>query len=214
MRKITDIYDEYKIIKNLREHQMRVAAVAMQIGESMDIIVGTENIVKACLVHDLGNIIKADLSYFPEFLEPEGYDYWKKVQDEFKEKYGENEHEATLHIVIQIGMGVVIRDIVSLIGYPYVEMAANTKDFNIKIATYADFRVGPYGVLTVEERAEEGRKRYEGKKNDVTDEERILKQKYIKELENQIFAHLNFKPEDINDDSIAPYIEKVKNFEL
>ena len=37
MKKITEIYKEYKIMPNLQMHQYRVAAVAMQICESLNI---------------------------------------------------------------------------------------------------------------------------------------------------------------------------------
>lgn len=214
MKKITEVYDEYKIINNLREHQMRVTAVAMQICEGIDIPIDTESVVKACLVHDLGNIIKFQLDYFPDFLEPHGLSYWQEVQDEFVRRYGDNEHEATLKIIKELNMPQSVFDIVSIIGYPYIEEVMHSNDFHKKIGTYADFRVGPHGVLTIDERAEDGKKRYEGRKNDVTEEERINRHKYIKEIENQIFAHLNFNPEDINNDSVDPYIEKVKNFEI
>lgn len=214
MRKITEIYDEYKILNNLREHQMRVAGICMMICDSIDFPVDREDILKACVIHDMGNIIKADLNYYPQFLEPEGYEYWKKVQDDFKGKYGDNEHEATLKIIKEIGVTDKIFDIISFIGYPYVEIVVGSDDFNKKIVAYADFRVALHGIMSIDGRAEEGRKRYIGRKNDATQEERERKHVCIKELENQIFVHLNIKPEDINDDSVAPYIEKVKNFEL
>ena len=36
MRKILDIYDEYKIMPNLQEHMLRVAAVASLICDNFD----------------------------------------------------------------------------------------------------------------------------------------------------------------------------------
>jgi hypothetical protein len=214
MRKITDIYKEYKIINNLQEHQFRVTGVAMQICESFDLEIDKESIIKACLVHDLGNIIKFRLNYFPEFLEPEGLEYWQSVQNEFIQKYGDNEHEGTLKILAELGVSPKITRIVSVVGYPYIKEVLESDDLNKKIITYSDFRVSPHGVVSIAERAEDGRKRYEGFKNDVTPDERERRFQYIVALQSQIFSHLKIKPEDITDDSITKNIEKLKNFEI
>ena len=48
---------------NLAMHQLRVAGVAMQICESLDTNIDTNSVVKACLLHDMGNIIKFNLLY-------------------------------------------------------------------------------------------------------------------------------------------------------
>jgi hypothetical protein len=214
MYKIDDIYKEYRIIPNLQEHQFRVAGVAMQICESLDISVDKDSILKACLVHDLGNIIKFQLDYFPEFVQDEGLEYWQSVQKEFIEKYGDNEHEGTLKILAELNFSKTIIDIVSIVGYPYIKEVLDCDDFNKKIVTYSDFRVGPHGVLSIDERAADGKKRYEGRKNDVTDEERKNRHQYIKDIEKQIFSHSSITPEDINDISIAKNIEILKNFEI
>ena len=214
MRKITDIYEEYKILPNLQMHQLRVAAVIYQICQNINLEIDKNLIVSAGLLHDMGNIIKAKLDYFPEFLEPEGIQYWQKVQNEYFEKYGHNEHEATLMILKELNLNKEILEIVSKIGYPYVKEVVESSNFNIKICAYADFRVSPHSVLSIDGRAEESRKRYEGRKSDVTPEEREIRHKYIQEIEKQIFSHAKINPEDINDESISKIIEGLKNFEI
>jgi 5'-deoxynucleotidase YfbR-like HD superfamily hydrolase len=57
-------------MRNLQLHQLRVAAVGQIICESIPDFDETEEVVTTCLLHDMGNIIKFDLNYFPEFLEP------------------------------------------------------------------------------------------------------------------------------------------------
>ena len=52
----------------------------------------------------MGNIIKFDLNYFPEFNQPLGLEYWKNIQNEFKEKYGKDEHEATQKILKELNI--------------------------------------------------------------------------------------------------------------
>src|SRR3954452_25294278 len=97
MKKVSEIYSEYKIMPALQQHQLRVAAVAAMICDSLP---GTdkETVVIACLFHDMGNIIKSDLSYFPEFVQPEGLEYWEKVKQEYIQKYGSDENAATKEI--------------------------------------------------------------------------------------------------------------------
>lgn len=36
----------------------------------------------------MGNILKFNFDLFPEFCKPEGREFWEKVQEEFKQKYG------------------------------------------------------------------------------------------------------------------------------
>ena len=66
MKNITDIYEKYKIMPLLAMHQIRVAAVAMMICDSLSVPIDKDSVIKACLLHDIGNIIKFDLNHFPE----------------------------------------------------------------------------------------------------------------------------------------------------
>lgn len=102
---IQDLYEKYHIMPNLKLHQLRVAAVAQTICESFDILVDTETVVQACLLHDMGNIVKSDFSVFPDsFYMPEGKVYWQKIKEEYVTKYGTNDHHATIEIVQELGV--------------------------------------------------------------------------------------------------------------
>jgi len=59
---------------SLQLHMFRVAGVASVICENFKQpeLINQDDIVSACLLHDMGNIIKFNLSLFPQFLEPEG----------------------------------------------------------------------------------------------------------------------------------------------
>lgn len=212
-RKITDIYTEYKIPPNLQRHMLWVAAVATIICDNFDESLPKEDIVTACLLHDMGNIVKYDMSVFPDLLEPAGAEYWKKVQEEFIEKYGKDDHQANIKIVKELGLPSNIIQLVDKVDFPL--WCSNSIDNNMsnKIMIYSDSRVSPHGIVSYEERMEEGRKRYQGRKdNNLKEEER---QKFVvcgKDIEKQIFAKCKIKPEDINDESVKPIIEKLKDF--
>ncbi len=102
---IKDIYLKYSVNKGLQEHMIRVAAVAQLICDKSTIKLDTKNIVTACLLHDMGNLIKAKMDSMPELYEPEGVAYWTQVQIEMKYKYGTDEHIATMAIVNEINPG-------------------------------------------------------------------------------------------------------------
>ena len=57
VRKISEIYAEYKIMPNLQMHMYRVAAVASLIYDNFNEPLNKEEIITACLLHDMGNII-------------------------------------------------------------------------------------------------------------------------------------------------------------
>lgn len=219
MRNILDIYKEYKIMPNLVEHQLRVASVAMQIcdavenekGDSMEI--DRDSILKACLLHDMGNIIKFKLGYFPEFLEPEGLTYWEQVQNEYIKKYGPDEHEASLAIARELGMGEDVIKNIDAVGFPNWCDTNEKGDWNNKICAYADTRVAPKNIVDLNGRLKDGAKRYEGTSPHLEGKRDSL-YNCIHEIEKQIFLHLSIKPEDITEESVKFYIEKLKSFEM
>src|SRR3989344_4593066 len=132
MRTISEIYKEYKIHIGLRMHMLRVAGVASLICDDIDLPVEKDNIVTACLLHDMGNIIKSDLEYFPEFCEPEGLEYWLKVKEEFVSKYGNNEDVATDKIIRELGLEKIL-GIWEAFGFLKVFSNRDNSDFKKKI---------------------------------------------------------------------------------
>ena len=84
--------------------------------------------------------------------------------------------------------------------------------FEQKIASYSDMRVGPYGVLPMEERISEGHKRYEGRKHSVASGNFEALSQSFRNMEKQIFSKCKIKPEDINDETIKPIFSKLKDF--
>jgi hypothetical protein len=198
----------------LQLHQYRVAAAAKQVCESLDISVDTQSIVAACLLHDMGNIIKFQLNYFPEANEPEGIEYWQKIQEEYFAKYGTDEHHATLEILKELNVSSYVYDLVYNIDSVRVEDIASGDDFGKKICIYFDNRVTPHGIVTVDERTREAKERYKTHPHAFDEEKRALFVKNIFDIENHIFSHSSIKPEDITDESVKDIIEELKSFSL
>ncbi len=212
MKKIGEIYKKYKIDSLLIMHQMRVASIAWKICNEMNIKVNKNNIILACLFHDMGNIIKYDFIHFSERYEKEGLEYWKNIQQEFIAKYGFNEHVATLIINKEIGLGLEVIELIEVMDSKVMEKIYLSDSFDLKICKYADLRAAPHAVVSLNERLEEAKKRYEGHRNAFDAEQRKLFKENIEKIENQIFSKCKIKPEDINDETIKPYLEKLTDF--
>ncbi|HTE48369.1 MAG TPA: HD domain-containing protein [Candidatus Paceibacterota bacterium] len=212
---IEDIYAEYKIMPNLQEHMLRVAAVAFLICDNFNESLPMDDIVTACLLHDMGNIIKSNLLYFPEFVEPEGLSYWEDVKNKFIRKYGNNEHEATIKIMKELGLPDQIVALVDQIFFSLLCSHRDSNNMSIKIIHYSDGRVDPNGIVSYDERMEEAKRRY--KKNNVSigavgEEQRKELVACGKEIEKQIFAKCKIAPEDITNETAASIISKLKDF--
>lgn len=209
MRKILEIYDQYKIRPNLQEHMLRVAAVASLICDNLKSPVPKEQIQLMCLLHDLGNILKYQaLDYYPEFTKLDGVEYWERVREEFRKKYGENEDQATLQIVNEIGVDPEIMEEFKLFIFSKYEDYRKINNLSVKICKYSDLRVSPFGVLSLKERIKEWKKR-----NPKATIEQMRELFEIgSEIEKQVFLQCKIKPEDITDEAIAPIILKLQNF--
>ena len=210
MKNILDIYEEYKIPAMLQMHQLRVAALALCVSKNYREKLDEELIIKGCLLHDMGNIVKSDLNIFPELVLPEGLEYWQKIKNEFIKKYGEIDHLATLMILKEININEKFFDFTkSLVEY-MLENIVNPQ-IELVIAKYADIRVGPHGILSIKDRMEDFRRRYKGKFSDIYVDNTIS---VFTEAERNIFTKCNIKPEDITDESINVYIEELKNVKV
>lgn len=212
---ISEIYSQYKITSGLQMHMLRVAGVAKYICQSMDSDVDERSIVTACLLHDMGNIIKFKMTVRPHDFLPEGVVYWKKVQDEYITKYGNDENIATEIILNELGVSKKVLDIYSHIGFGRAPIVLEIDDFNFKIANYADQRVGPDSVMSMLDRLQEGRKRYFANKGDVADP--VFFDNNVRRLEmieEQVFAKSRLNPSDITDLAIIGIIDDLRVFEI
>ena len=86
--------------------------------------------------------------------------------------------------------------------------------FSEKICIYADNRVTPFGVVSLDDRSLEAKERYKHHPHAFNEESRKFFMENMFSIEDQIFFHLNIKPEDINDESIKEYLEKLKNISI
>ena len=198
---------------NLQEHMFRVAAVASLICDNFNESLPNEEIITACLLHDMGNTIKFKWDSPLGLLEPK-LEYWKKVQSEYIEKYGENVHEATLSILKELKLDKIVSIVESFNNdNPYdSDNILKNNSWVIKICLYSDERVAPFGVSSIEDRLIENRKRLENRGILMSEEKYIFIKNSLLELEQQIFTKCKIKPSDITDEAISSLVLGLKNF--
>ena len=207
---IIEIYKKYHLPENLQMHMLRVAACSNLIidnwnGSEID----TKAIIRVCLLHDMGNIVKIpeDFSKDGEFL---------KIRKKYFDKYGTNDHEINLEIGKQEGL--TEKELIILDGKRSRknEETLKSNSYERKICAYCDQRVAPDGVESIKERLEDAKVRYKNKSSSVWSNEE--KANHLIEcslgIEKQIMKYCKLKPEDINDVNIKEYIEKLKIYNI
>lgn len=212
MKTILDVYKEYKIMPSLGEHMLRVASVASLICDNFTLPIDKQKIIAIALLHDMGNIIKSRLDIFPEFVEPEGLGYWEQVKNDFILKFGNDEHQATVAIINELGLPESYAVFANKNRFSMLCAHKNDTDFNVKILHYSDMRVSPHGVMSYEDRQTEARSRYKDFKSGITEKERDMLYECGRAIEKQIFEKCKIKPEDITDESISSLMQDLKSF--
>lgn len=207
---IIEIYKKYHLPENLQMHMLRVAACSNLIIDNLNgLIIDKKAITRAGLLHDMGNMAKISDNEIDD-------DEFKKIRKEYIDKYGRNSHKINLIIAKEEGLNDYEIEIIDKKSSKRGEETLNSERYDVKILLYADQRVAPDGVTSLKERLEEVKKRYKNITSSVWSNEE--KANHLIEcslgIEKQIMEHCNINPEDINDNSIKKYIEKLKEYEI
>ncbi len=209
IRDIRNVYSRYPVPVNLQEHMFRVAAVGELLNSQWKgPRINKENIVAYILLHDIGNIVKFDFAQKELFGVDiaKNMEYWKQQKEETIRKYGPSDMQVTLNFAKQLQVPPRIIELLQRNDFFKLPEIVASNDWENKIGKYADLRVGPFGILSLKERFEEFRKRY-GKA--------LLQNPKLEtcttaafELEKQVLTNTNLTAEDINNDTIKPYMKK------
>jgi hypothetical protein len=212
--KISQIYDKYQIMPQLRTHMLRVASVAAIICDNFSKPIDKELVVSACLLHDIGNIVKFKLEKYPEFLKPKGLKYWQKVQNQFIQKYSKDDYKATHKILRELKINSSIYLLIKSMEFKNAQVnSKRTTSLEKKVSLYSDSRVAPYGILSLDERLREVKDRF--MKNRGMDEKRFNKiASSLRLIEEQVFFMTKMKPDEITERKVMPQILKLENFDI
>lgn len=139
---------------------LEVAAVASHLTDRVDDKnINKKDIIEWALLHDMGNIVK-----FKDFISPHmkmGEDYWRKVQKKFIEKYGDDDHHATIKIIKEMSL-INEQPILDLINNTYYQTTIKNGYYSLeaRVCDYADMCVAPQGIIGFDKRIEDLTKRY------------------------------------------------------
>ncbi len=163
---IRELYEKYQIMPQLVTHMLRVGAVGKIIAENWVSECDVKFTTDLCLVHDMGNIVKFDLSENDNnkmFGPIENIEKWREVQKSYWDKYGHDAHEATVGILNDAGLGRFVDCITEEEKLYFAEASEPVLD-ETNVATiimlYSDCKVTPCGVVSYRERIDDLCKRY------------------------------------------------------
>jgi hypothetical protein len=211
---ISAVYQKYAIMPSLQLHMYRVAGVAKIICQNMLVEVENEDIVFACLLHDMGNILKFNFNLFPEFLQPEGREYWQKIKDQYEVKYGNEEHAAAMEIAKELQVSKKVLELIKSIEFTFAVNNFESRDIAKIICQYSDMRVTPYGVQSLRLRLEDGRKRFKlsNKDEDIQSYKKMVSA--LHQMEKLIFSQTKIDPEEITEEIVMKEVARLRQFRI
>ena len=151
---IKQLYEKYHIPPNLQKHMLRVSALAQIIAENWNgRRLNNNAIALAGAFHDMANIIKFDFNKPSLFKDEEKQvEYWKQIKKEMIIKYGKNIHRTTLKIGKEIGLSKNVLSLIENLEWDNTQKVLGKKNFESAILIYSDMRIGPFGILSLDER--------------------------------------------------------------
>jgi hypothetical protein len=219
MPTVRQIYQNLKILPNLQEHQLKVAAVGQYLAKNLKTKGGADLnlILSALLFHDIGNIIKFRLEKFKHFLgaEQERVKYWQKIKSRYILKYGSDEHQASVIIAKNLKLSPGAVELIKKMGTSHLKKIYRSKDVNLKICSYSDLRVGPERILPVNERFDDLIKRYGQTSHSIGNlDQTELNRQYCLKIEKQLQADIAKDLKNINDKLIQPQLKALASIRL
>lgn len=214
---ILEIYEKYGTPSNLQKHMLRTAALTSLICNNWEgPQINIERIVTVMLLHDVGNVVKMNLTK-KKYLPPENQDisYWRDLQNRYITRYGTDDHIVTYNILAEIGLSKDYLWLVLNKIFINNEMIANSNNYELKICAYADQRTGPNGIVTLQERFDELRRRYGNNPQASINHPRaqyLINSAY--EIERQILQYTSVDLFQLTDREISLEMENLSKYRV
>lgn len=154
---VREAYSIYQTPIALQNHMLGVASLAKILlehwtGQPLHI----DEIIKACTIHDIAKPMIFDLSKQKQYgISDDEIHKLELFQTELKQKFGEHEHTATIGICKEIGCSEEIVTYVDHLEWEYIPRWLETQDWASLIPIYADMKMGPKGIMPLDERLAE-----------------------------------------------------------
>ncbi len=209
MATVSQIYQHHGVLLQLQFHMLRVAGVAELILQNWSgPPVDRNPIIRVLLLHDIGNLVKMP-------SDPSESSLTARVRAEYQAQYGNDDHVVSL--AIARGLGLSDGELSLMEGKVFVKNpeTAQSNDYARKIGAYADQRVAPDGVVSLESRLQEAQTRYRNKPGSSMNNART--EEFIRlagEIEEQVMCYCALSPQDITEEVVAPLVEWLSGFEI
>jgi hypothetical protein len=211
---IAELYSQLPLPQLLQTHMLRVAKVGNWLvknwsGPEFD----TQLLRRTILVHDLGNLVKFDLtpSAKIKLLTDAEITHWRKVQAELIVKYGRDTDQVTISLLKTCNLdgGDVVATEIAKHTSQGLEDAVRENDWVQKLFAYSDFRVGPYGVLSLQQRFADLAERYQNREVEWGDPEWVASrlQLYLT-MEQQISKQLSVSLDELTDQALQAWSDQ------
>lgn len=170
------------------------------------------SITAALLLHDVGNLVKFDLSESARVIEPALFtDEWRERQRSMREKYGAYSHQATLSMLRELEVPEKIQQLVR--GMDASNVCAIASDsWEQQICQYADLRVTPRGVVSLEERLQDLHERYASKYPNWSDTLFAENGECAKKIEQALQNHTSADITSVPAEKIQAYLVELSHF--
>jgi len=151
---VQSLYAQYQVPTNLQQHMLRVAAVAQIIVSAWHgPPIHPTAIIQTCLFHDIAKPVTFDMAKQRQFLSTdEEIEAVASLKAWLIKTYGENEHQAAKKIFSEMQLSPRSLTLVDHLEWSYIPRLLAEKDIESLIPIYADMRVGPQGILSLEDR--------------------------------------------------------------
>jgi hypothetical protein len=197
---------------------LRVAAVAEWLIQRWNgPRINRRRLMRVLLVHDIGNIVKRDYDRLPELPDAERVDVetWREVQARYRSRFGDDDELANRTLAREIGLDDDELDLIDRMQFEQNDKICASDDHDLKLAAYADHRVGPSGILSLSGRFDDIRRRYRGAYSAFMQSARAaFLMDCATRIERQIFEHCPFAPRDIDDIAVTPLTFALASFEM
>lgn len=208
---IIEIYKKYELPEHLQMHMLRVAACCMQILDNWNstIKVDNDSLIRIALLHDMWNMAKMSEDQINN-------QKFAKIRKKYINQYGKDDHKINIIIGKQEGLTDEEIDILDRKQLRKNKEIRDSDNYILKICAYCDQRVSPNGVDSLKGRLEELQERHKNKPNGSMHDPKVAKQliQYALEIEEQVMRQCTWSKDSINDESIAPYVEKLKEYNV
>ena len=206
----TQVYQHYQIPPNLQQHQLRVAGITYLIAKHWQAQPKIDPVLMARvgLVHDMGNILKFGLnSKTAKRYGLTNLSKWQQVQQEFRRQYGPDEVKATFAICRELDLEqelAILQREHQIYDPPKIAQSPN--NWPVKIFLYADMRVAPQGIVSLEKRLKDFFARYH------LDQPEWFKAG--QSIENQLQARTTIDITSINETQLQPLYSQFLHWQV